>query len=275
MPHNSTWLVTASHEPQGSFDLVIFDCDGVLVDSERIASREFALLLKEIGLHFTLPEMIDTFVGNSMPRCVEIITQRLGYAPPPDLLERYGIVTRAALSRELRPVPGVGALLDVLDAAGLPYAVASNGEHAKMETTLGVTGLLSRFEGRRFSSMDVARPKPAPDLFLHAAAQMRVAPARCVVIEDSPLGIQGACAAGMTVIGYADLMPAERLRAAGAHAVVEHLSALGPLLGVGLATQAEKCLRPAAPKANISKPNIGCCRFGFVRSTRRSPEVRG
>lgn len=214
------------------FDLVIFDCDGVLVDSERIANREFALLLKEIGLHFTLPEMFDTFVGNSMPRCVEIITERLGHAPPDDLLDRYAVVTQAALARELRPVPGIDALLDRLDRVGLPYAVASNGEHAKMQTTLGVTGLLPRFEGRRFSSMDVARPKPAPDLFLHAAGQMGVAPTRCVVIEDSPLGIQGACAAGMTVIGYADLMPAERLRAAGAQAVVAHLSHVGSFLGL-------------------------------------------
>ncbi|MEQ1692956.1 MAG: HAD family phosphatase [Gemmatimonas sp.] len=229
--------MTALPDHQPKYDLVIFDCDGVLVDSERIASREFALLLKEIGLHFTLPEMFETFVGNSMPRCVEIITERLGHAPPADLLERYAVVTRAALARELRPVPGIDALLNLLEAAGLPYAVASNGEHAKMETTLGVTGLLTRFHGRRFSSMDVARPKPAPDLFLHAAARMRVPPARCVVVEDSPLGVQGAVAAGMTVIGYADLMPEERLRAAGAHVVVAHLSALGPLLGVGLEAQ--------------------------------------
>ena len=142
-------------------------------------------------------------------------------------------MTRAALLSELQPVPGIAELLDALDRAGIPYVVASNGEHAKMETTLGVTGLLPRFEGRRFSSMDVARPKPAPDLFLHAARRMGISPERCVVVEDSPLGVQGASAAGMTVIGYADLMPAARLEAAGAVSVVEELSALAALLGVG------------------------------------------
>ncbi len=218
--------------PGRSFDLVIFDCDGVLVDSERIANREFAVLLQEIGLTFTLAEMVETFVGNTMGRCVEIITERLGHAPPDDLLDRYHAMIRVALERELQPVDGIVALLDALDAAGVPYAVASNGEHAKMNTTLGVTGLLPRFAGRRFSASDVARPKPAPDLFLHAAGQVGVAPPRCVVIEDSPLGVAGACAAGMSVIGYADLMSPTRLREAGARAVVHHLSAVAPLLGL-------------------------------------------
>jgi HAD superfamily hydrolase (TIGR01509 family) len=206
-----------------------------LVDSERIAGRAFAALLREIGLDFTLPEMIETFVGNSMPRCVEIITERLGHAPPDDLLDRYAEVTRAALRAELRPAPAIDALLDALDRANIPYVVASNGEHEKMATTLGATGLLQRFEGRRFSSTDVARPKPSPDLFLHAARQMGVPPARCVVVEDSPLGIQGAAAAGMRAIGYADLMPAERLRHAGATTVVDDLSALAAVLGVDTA----------------------------------------
>lgn len=205
------------------FDLVIFDCDGVLVDSERIANREFASLLKEIGLDFTLPQMFETFVGNTMARCVEIITERLGHAPPADLLDRYHAMIRVALEREVTPVPGIVELLDALDAVQIPYAVASNGEHRKMQTTLGVTGLMPRFEGRRFSATDVVRPKPAPDLFLHAARVMGVAPDRCVVIEDSPLGVQGACAAGMTVIGFADLMPEERLLAAGARVVVDRI----------------------------------------------------
>lgn len=214
------------------FDLVIFDCDGVLVDSERIANREFALLLKEIGLDFTLEQMFDTFVGNSMARCVEIITERLGHAPPDDLLPRYHAMITIALTRELQPVDGVKELLDALDADALPYAVASNGEHSKMETTLGVTGLLPRFAGRRFSAVDVARPKPAPDLFEFAAGRMATQPTRCVVIEDSPLGVAGARAAGMTVIGYADLMPSERLQAAGAQYIVRSLSDVPALIGL-------------------------------------------
>ncbi|MCC6244938.1 MAG: HAD family phosphatase [Gemmatimonadaceae bacterium] len=216
--------------PSRRFDLAIFDCDGVLVDSERIANREFASLLKEIGLDFTLPQMFETFVGNTMTRCVEIITERLGHAPPDDLLDRYHAMIRVALEREVSAVPGVIALLDALDQAGIPYAVASNGEHAKMATTLGVTGLLPRFDGRRFSAADVARPKPWPDLFLHAAQTLGVNPHRCVVIEDSPLGVQGACAAGMEVIGFADLMSPDRLLAAGAGTTVSHMTNVLPLL---------------------------------------------
>jgi HAD superfamily hydrolase (TIGR01509 family) len=214
------------------FDLVIFDCDGVLVDSERISARVFASLLKELGLEFTERQMIDTFMGSSMARCVQIVTDRLGSAPPPDLLDRYHDVMRERVSTDLTEVPGISPLLDALDAAGIPYAVASNGEHAKMQATLGVTGLLPRFDGRRFSATDVLHPKPAPDLFLHAAGRMAVPADRCVVVEDSPLGVQGAREAGMTVIGYADLMSAERLQAAGAHRTVRHLEELHALFGL-------------------------------------------
>ena len=221
---------------QGSFvqpALVIFDCDGVLVDSERIANREFAALLREIGLEFTLPQMFETFVGNSMPRCVEIITERLGHAPPDDLLDRYSAQVASMLPRELTAVAGVASLLDRLDASGIPYCVASNGEHPLMRIKLSVAGLLDRFEGKRFSSADVARPKPAPDLFLHAARIMNADPSRCVVIEDSALGVEGAHAAGMRVIGYADLMPEERLRSAGADHIVHRIEDAAPLLGLG------------------------------------------
>ncbi|HYW31308.1 MAG TPA: HAD family phosphatase [Gemmatimonas sp.] len=211
---------------------MIFDCDGVLVDSERIANREFADLLREIGLDYTLPEMFETFVGNSMPRCVEIITERLGHAPPDDLLDRYSGRVAAVLPGELQAVEGVVGLLNALDHVGVPYCVASNGEHPLMAVKLRAAGLLDRFEGKRFSSADVARPKPAPDLFLHASGRSAVAPGRCVVVEDSPLGVAGANAAGMQVFGFADVMPEERLRAAGAHTVVRRLAELLPLLGL-------------------------------------------
>ena len=202
------------------------------MDSERISSRVFAGLLAELGLHLTQREMIETFMGNSMARCEAIVTERLGVAPPDDLFERYHAVMRESLAREVQPVDGIVALLDDLDAAHIPYCVASNGEHEKMRTSLGATGLLARFEGRRFSADDVAHPKPAPDLFLHAAKSMGVRASDCTVVEDSPLGVQGARAAGMTVIGYADLISASRLQSAGANAVVARLSSLGPLLGL-------------------------------------------
>lgn len=211
---------------------VIFDCDGVLVDSERITSRVWAGLLTEIGLPTTTEQSLATYLGNSMARCLEIVTEQLGHAPPDALLPRFHAAIKVALANEVTAVPGIAALLDALDAAGVPYAVASNGEQAKMQTTLGVTGLAPRFEGRRFSSLDVGRPKPAPDVFLHAAQALGIAPAQTVVVEDSPLGVQGARAAGMTVIGFAEIVSAERLFAAGAHATVQHLDEVATLLGI-------------------------------------------
>ncbi len=172
------------------------------------------------------------FMGNSMPRCVEIVTDMMGHAPPDDLLARFSSNVTVALQRDLQPVEGIVALLDTLDAAGVRYGVASNGEHEKMRTTLGKTGLLDRFDGKRFSAVDVGKPKPAPDLFLHAARALGFAPERTIVVEDSPLGVQGATAAGMTVIGYAEIVSAERLRAAGAVVTVERLAEVAELLGL-------------------------------------------
>lgn len=234
-PDISTPVTAAAATPSAapllaSLDGVLFDCDGVLVDSERITSRVWAALLTGIGLPTTTEESLATYLGNSMSRCLEIVCAKLGRTPPDDLLPRFFAAVKIALAEEVTPVDGVVALLDALDAAGVPYGVASNGEHEKMLTTLGTTGLLPRFEGRRFSAVDVAHPKPAPDLFLHAAHTLGFAPARTVVIEDSPLGVQGARAAGMTVIGYAELVSAERLVAAGATVAVAHLRDVMPLL---------------------------------------------
>jgi HAD superfamily hydrolase (TIGR01509 family) len=211
---------------------VIFDCDGVLVDSERITNRVWAGLLTNLGLPTTTEQSLATYMGNSMSRCLEIVSERLGSPAPDSLLAQFHEQTAIALAEEVTAVPGIAALLDALDAAGLPYAVASNGEQAKMRTTLGVTGLAPRFEGRRFSSLDVGRPKPAPDVFLHAAEQLGIAPARTVVVEDSPTGIRGAVAAGMVVIGYAEIVSAERLIDAGARATVDHLDEVAALLGI-------------------------------------------
>ena len=217
-------------------DGVIFDCDGVLVDSERISNGVWARLLTEAGLPMTTEQSLDIFLGNSMATCVAIATDMLGHALPDELLDRFHAITTIELARDLVAVNGVVSLLDALDAAGVRYAVASNGEHEKMATTLGKTGLASRFEGRRFSSLDVGKPKPAPDLFLYAAAKMGFTPSRTIVVEDSPLGVQGASSAGMTVIGYAEIVAAERLRSAGANVTVTRLVDVAPLLGVSIPT---------------------------------------
>jgi HAD superfamily hydrolase (TIGR01509 family) len=213
---------------------ILFDCDGVLVDSERITNGVWARLLTEIGLPMTTEQSLAIFMGNSMPRCVAIVEERLGRPAPGDLLPRFYEESAVALARDITPVAGIVPLLDWLEARGVPYAVASNGEHAKMRVTLGATGLWERFEGRRFSATEVPRPKPAPDLFLHAARTMGFPPERTIVVEDSAPGVEGSTAAGMAVIGYAELVAPERLRAAGAVATVHALSEVEGLLGARL-----------------------------------------
>lgn len=208
------------------WDLVIFDCDGVLVDSEPISNRIFSTMLGEIGLPMTYEETVREFVGRSMQSCIEIMERRLGGPVPEHFLPDYRARTFAAFERDLRPVPGV---VDVLDALRAPTCVASSGEHAKIRMTLGVTGLLPRFEGRIFSAVEVERGKPAPDLFLHAARLMNAAPPACAVVEDSILGVQAGVAAGMAVFGYAAQSDAGALAASGAR-VFRTMGELIPLL---------------------------------------------
>jgi len=209
------------------FDLVIFDCDGVLVDSEVIVNRVFADLLNELGANVTLDYMFENFVGYSMAHCMELVQKLLGREPPPDFERTHKERTKAALAAALAPVPGIA---DVLAALTVPCCVASSGDHEKMRTTLGITGLLPHFEGRLFSVTEVARGKPFPDVFLHAARTMGASPARTAVVEDTPVGAEAGVAAGMTVFGYAGRTPAERLRAAGAIVFTE-MAALPRLLG--------------------------------------------
>lgn len=179
---------------------VIFDCDGVLVDSEQVSNRILAELLTEIGLPTTTEESIASFMGRSWASNLAVIEQRLGGPPPPDLTERY----RAARDAQLRHVEPVDGILDALDRIDLPSCVASSGDHAKMALTLGATGLLDRFRGRIFSAADLpdGRGKPAPDLFLHAARAMGWEPRSTAVVEDSAPGVEAGIAAGMRVFGY-------------------------------------------------------------------------
>jgi HAD superfamily hydrolase (TIGR01509 family) len=209
------------------FELVIFDCDGVLVDSERITNQVFAQMLNELGLPVTLDDMFERFVGHSMPYCLEMIAELLGHAPPDGFVDNYRTRTRSALHSDLKAIPGIA---EALDGIALPYCVASSGDHDKMRTTLGITGLLPRFEGKLFSVTEVARGKPAPDVFLYAASKFGVAPSACVVIEDTPTGVAAGVAAGMTVYGYAALMPAKRLQDAAAHLIFDNMANLPGLI---------------------------------------------
>ncbi len=212
-----------------AIELVIFDCDGVLVDSERIANEVFARALREVcGLDFTLEQMFDTFVGHSKEQCLARIEALLGAPPPAELERRYRDEINEALAAAVEPVAGIE---DVLNALSLPYCVASSGSHAKMRLTLGKTGLFGYFAGKVFSTSEVARGKPHPDVYLHAAARMGGAdPRNCLVVEDTPLGITGARAAGMHAFGYAERMPAHKLEAAGAHHVFDRMPDLPSLI---------------------------------------------
>ena len=212
-----------------SFDLIIFDCDGVLVDSERVANEVFARVLDEVcGLQFTLDDMFDTFVGHSRVQCLQKIEAMIGEPPPPELDLRYQRDINDALQQTVQAIDGIERVLADL---ALPYCVASSGSHEKMRMTLGKTGLMRFVEGNIFSTSDVERGKPHPDIYLHAARSMGVTAAeRCAVVEDSPIGVTGAVAAGMRVFGFAELMPAQRLHEAGAHHVFTSMHDLPELI---------------------------------------------
>jgi HAD superfamily hydrolase (TIGR01509 family) len=209
------------------FDLVIFDCDGVLVDSERITNQVFCTMLNELGLHVTLDDMFERFVGHSMHQCIALITEMHGAAPPESFVPELRMRAAEALKAQVTPIPGVAETLNNLT---IPYCVASSGEHAKIRLTLGATGLLPYFENKIFSVADVERPKPAPDVFLFAARKLGAAPARCAVVEDTPTGVRAAVAAGMRVFGFSANTPEHRLTEAGAHAVFSEMRLFPVLL---------------------------------------------
>ena len=193
--------------------LVIFDNDGVVVDSERLANTILAELLTEAGLPYTLDEAVRDFMGGTLGSMREKAEARLGSALPIDLEDRYHerLFDRFAT---LQRVPGVTEVLDHLDNMGIPYCLASSGTHERIATALRSVGLWERFEGRIFSADDVEHGKPAPDLFLLAARAMGVTPADSLVVEDSPLGVAAAKAARMKVFGYAAMTPPEKLSSA-------------------------------------------------------------
>ncbi len=213
-------------------ELIVFDCDGVLVDSEPIANRVMAEAVTALGWPLSTAECIVRFKGHHFDTVIAVVEDRLGRPVPEAWLRDLRAATDAAFERELQPIPGVVAVLDAVAAAGLAICVASQGPLEKMAVSLGVTGLRARFEGRIFSAYQVERGKPHPDLFLFAAEAMGAAPGSCVVIEDSPLGVAGARAAGMDVLGFAPEGGGADLAAAGAR-LFRDMAELPALLGLG------------------------------------------
>ena len=193
--------------------LILFDCDGVLVDSEPISTRVLSAVLAEIGLSLGEVATEQQFMGRSRAESVALIEQQLGRSVPEGFVPRWQSRVFEAFRQELKPVPGIHAALDRLR---VPYCVASGSDPARIRLSLELTGLLPRFDGRIFSATQVARGKPAPDLFLFAAHSLGAAPNQCVVVEDTVLGVQAAVAAGMRVLGYAARNPASSLAQAGA-----------------------------------------------------------
>jgi len=216
----------------GDRELIIFDCDGVLVDSEVVAARVMARELTAIGFPLSPADCIARYTGISMASVAAKIEAEWGRALPAGFIDRVREQDAAAFRAELRPIAGAGEMLAALRS---PRCVASSGRVAKMRLTLGLTGLLAFVEPHLFSAEMVAHGKPAPDLFLHAAARMGFPPSRCVVIEDSQAGVQAGVAAGMRVLGFAggghcDAQVPAMLLAAGAGRVFTRMADLPRLL---------------------------------------------
>lgn len=197
------------------YDLVVFDNDGVLVDSEPLANRVLAAYLTELGHPTSYEDSLRDYMGGAVHRVHDTILARTGRRLPAGFDEELHTRTVKAFRRDLQPVLGAADVLAKLDADGVPYCVASSADHARIRVALRKAGLSGHFpDDCIFSAQDVGRGKPAPDLFLHAAATMGFSPAACAVVEDSPLGVEAAVAAGMDVYGFTAMTPPGRLAAA-------------------------------------------------------------
>ena len=213
------------------FDLVLFDCDGVLVDSEPLAARVLAECIQEVGVPIDAQRAFTEFVGGKLADVIEWTESRLGRPLPEGWGEQFRERSYEVFRRELRPVAGVSEVLERLDRRQAQYCVASSGPREKMQVTLGASGLLPRFAERMFSAYEIGRWKPEPDLFLHVAATLGVEPERCAVVEDSPRGVEAGRRAGMQVFGYTERQDGGTLEAAGAR-VFRSMFDLPGLLGL-------------------------------------------
>ncbi len=212
--------------------LVIFDCDGVLVDSEVISNRVLARMLTREGLPLTLAQARRAFQGLLLADVFARAQDSLGGALPEDWVERYEAERNEAFRAELEPVAHAAEAVRRVSAAGIPVCVASQGRLQKTRLSLRLTGLLELFpEGALFSAESVARGKPHPDVFLHAATVMGAEPSSCVVVEDTPSGVTAGVAAGMRVLGYGADGDEQALRAAGAE-IVRSVAEVPERLGI-------------------------------------------
>jgi HAD superfamily hydrolase (TIGR01509 family) len=212
--------------------LVIFDCDGVLVDSEPISAEVLGRVLTDCGLPTSAEEADRQFKGQILREVVRIAEEHLGRALPADFIERFERERLVQFKERLQPIAGAAEAVSAVSAGGIGVCVASQGKLEKSEMTLGLTGLRRLFgEHAVFSAYTVARGKPFPDLFLHAAAAMGSEPAQTVVVEDTAIGARAGVAAGMRVLGLAAASDATALREAGAEPF-QSLAEVPALLGI-------------------------------------------
>lgn len=209
---------------------VLFDCDGVLADSEGLSNRVIAAEITSRGRAMTPEEAGRTFLGTALSDMKPMIEAMVGPLPG-DWIEVIKARVTAVMAAEVEAMPGAGEVLRAVAAAGLPAAVASNSSHAELDAKLNRLGFATFFGGRIYSFEDVPRPKPWPDIYLAAAAACGAAPADCVVIEDSIPGVRAGIAAGARVLGFAHEFPPERMRAEGAQPFTA-MAQLPALLGL-------------------------------------------
>jgi HAD superfamily hydrolase (TIGR01509 family) len=195
---------------------LIFDCDGVLIDSEYLASRVESDQLRSLGLALGIDEAHDLFLGKTVDGVLDTIAARTGSRPGSAWVYNWAFATAHAFMRELKAVNGVGVAIETLRQRGHRMAVASQSPLARVQLSLHVAGLAGQFGEHIYVTSMVARPKPAPDVYLLAAQRLGAAPADCIVIEDSPAGAAAALAAGMRAIGYAPGATHDSMRASGA-----------------------------------------------------------
>lgn len=218
-----------------NFDAILFDCDGVLVDSEAITNAVIADTLNAYGANVTVAQAMDAFLGRSLRESADVVARLIGKQPPESFFTDFLRERDLALAARVEPVAGIASVIAHLQAIGKPFAVASGADVHKMGITLGRCGLLNAFPaGRMFGSDHVTHSKPAPDVYLFAAKTLGVDPRHCAVVEDTPTGTRAGVAAGATVFAYAGAShsDANALLAAGASAVFTDMAMLPHLLGV-------------------------------------------
>ena len=210
---------------------LIFDCDGVLVDSEYLASRVESELTRELGLDLSVEQAHELFLGQTVDGVLDRIAERTGKRPASAFAYNWAFATAHAFKRELAPVPFVRAALEELRRRGHRMAVASQSPLARVRFSLEIAGLDEFFGDRVYVTSMVARPKPAPDIYLHAARGLETPPADCIVIEDSPAGAAAALGAGFRVIGYAPGETLAAMRNSGATVIRSMDELLGRIVG--------------------------------------------